>query len=79
MTEIDEKGENSTKKISSYDNLLVAQVLWQAHYQVFSINFLKELIILNEDMDTMIENVNFSKLLTKYATVFLNEQMLKMI
>ena len=72
MTEIDEKGENITKKISSYDNLLVAQVLWQAHYQVFSINFLKELIILNEDMDTMIENVNFLKLLTKYATVFLN-------
>ena len=79
MTEIDEKGENITKKISSYDNLLVAQVLWQAHYQVFSINFLKELIILNEDMDTMIENVNFLKLLTKYATVFLNAQMLKMI
>ena len=73
------KEKKLQKKISSYDNLLVAQVLWQAHYQILPINFLKELIILNEDMDTMIENVNFVKLLTKYAIVFLNAQMLKMI
>ena len=51
VTEIGEKGEKITKKISSYDNLLVVQVLWQAHYQILSINFLKEPIILNEDMD----------------------------
>ena len=36
-------------------NLLLAQDLWQAYYQILSIIFLKELIKLIENMNTMIK------------------------
>ena len=36
-------------------NLLLAQDLWQAYYQILSILFLKELIKLIENMNTMIK------------------------
>ena len=33
------------------------QGLWQVHYQIMSITFLKKFIELNANMDTMIKNV----------------------
>ena len=41
----------------SYYNLLTVQGLWQAHYQLLPIIFLKEFIELNVNMDMMIKNV----------------------
>ena len=42
--------ENKSQKIYlTYSSLLRAQDLWQAHYQVLSIIFLKEWIELNEN------------------------------
>ena len=38
----DKKEKKLQKKYHTYYNLLIAQDLWQAHYQIFSINFLKE-------------------------------------
>ena len=39
----------------TYYNLLIAQDLWQVNYQILSITFLKELIELNVNSDTMIK------------------------
>ena len=58
----------------TYYNLLKAQDLWQTHYQILSIIFLKEFINLNVNTEKMINNVKFVELHTKYATVFLNNQ-----
>ena len=63
----------------TYYNLLIVQNLWQAHYQILSIIFLKEFVKLNVKTDTMIANVKFWKLNISVATVFLNTQILKMI
>ena len=41
----------------TYYNFLIAQELWQAHYKILSIIFLKEFIELNANFDTMIKNV----------------------
>ena len=58
----------------TYYNLLIAQDLWQAHYQILRIIFMKEFIKLNVNMDTMTSNMELVELYTKYATVFLNTQ-----
>ena len=47
----------------TYYNLLIVQDLWQAHYQILSIIFLKKFIELNVNMDMMIKNVKIMKLL----------------
>ena len=60
-------------------NLLVVQDLWQAHYQILSIIFLKKFIKLNANTNTMIKNVKLAKLNIKIATVLLNTQTLKII
>ena len=44
----------------TYYNLLMAQGLWQAHYQILSIIFLKGFIKLNVNMDTIIKNVELA-------------------
>ena len=62
----------------TYYNLLIAQDLWQASYQIFSIIFLKEFIELNVNSDMMIKNVKHVELNIIIATVFLNTQILKM-
>ena len=36
-------------------NLLIAQDLWQDHYQILSIIFLKEFMKLNANTDTMLK------------------------
>ena len=63
----------------AYQNLLISQALWQAHYQIFSKTFLKGLINLNVNTDTMIKNVKIVELNINIATIFLNTQTLKMI
>ena len=45
----------------TYYNLLIAQHLWQAHYQILSILFLKKFIELNVNAD-MIKNVKLALL-----------------
>ena len=54
------------------------QDLWQVHYQILSIIFLKEFIELNVNLDTMIKNVKLVEL-NSVSTVFFNIQVLKMI
>ena len=41
----------------SYYNLLIVQDLWQVHYQILSIIFLKRFIELNVNTNMMIKNV----------------------
>ena len=63
----------------TYYNLLIAQGLWQAHYQILSIIFLKEVIEFNVNSDMTIKNLKHVELNISIATVFLNIQTLKMI
>ena len=72
FTKIDKKENKLQKKYHTYYNLLIAQDFWKAHYQILSINFLKEFIELNLNTDMMIKNVKLAKLHTSIATVFLN-------
>ena len=74
------KMEKELQKIDliSY-NLFIAQDLWQAHYQILSIIFLKEFIELNVHADMMIKNVKLVELNISIWIVFLNTQILKMI
>ena len=46
----------------TYYNLLIAQHLWQAHYQTLSILFLKKFIELNVNTDMIIKNVKLALL-----------------
>ena len=49
----------------TYYSLLIAQDLWQAHYQIF----LKKFIELNVNLDTIIRNVKHVELNISIATV----------
>ena len=72
--------EKKLQKIyPTYYKLLIAQDLWQAHYQILSIIFLREFIELNAITDMMIKNVKLVELNASIATMFLNTQILKMI
>ena len=74
------KMEKKSQKIYlTYYNLLIVQGLYKAHYQILSVIFLKEFIELNVNMETMIKNVKLVELHTKFSTVFLNTQTLKLI
>ena len=53
------------------------QDLWQAHYQILSIIFLKEFIKLNTNSVMMIKSVKRIELNISIATVFLNTKVLK--
>ena len=63
----------------TYYNLLIAQDLWQAHYQILSIISLKEFIELLVNSDTMIKNVKNGELNISNATVLSNIKTLKTI
>ena len=53
---MDKNGEEITKKIYfTYYSLSIAQELWQDHYHILSIIFLKELIELNANTDMMLK------------------------
>ena len=49
------------------------------YYQILLTTFLKEFIELNVNSDTMTKYVKLAELHTKYATVFLNAQTLKVM
>ena len=51
-------------------NLLIAQDLWQSHYQTLLITLLKEYIKSNLLKNTMTKNVKLVELNTKVATAF---------
>ena len=55
VTRTDKNGKGITKTYLTYYKLLIAQNLWQTHYQILSIVFLKEFIELNVNMDMMIK------------------------
>ena len=62
----------------TYYNVLIAQDLRQAHYEILSIIFLKYLIKLNVNTDMVITNVKPAELNISLATIVLNIQILKM-
>ena len=64
--------KNLQKIYLTYYNLLIAQGLWQPHYQILSIIFLKEFIKSNVNTNTMIKNVKLAELNIIIAAVFLN-------
>ena len=72
--------DNKLQKIYlTYYNLLIAQDLWQAHYQILSIIFLKEFIALNVNTDMMMKYVKLVEFNISIVTEFLKTQTLKMI
>ena len=70
--------KNLRKIYLTYYNL-IAQDLWQVHYQILSIIFLDEFVELNVNMNMIIKSASKTELNTKIATVFLNTNTLKMI
>ena len=72
-------GETLQKIYLIFYNLLIAQVLWQAHYQILSTIFLKKFIELNVNTDMMIKNVRFVELNISNTIFFSNIETLKMI
>ena len=54
----------------SFYGLLIAQDLWQIHYQILSIFFLNEFIELNVNKDMMIKKMRHVELNIRIATVF---------
>ena len=54
------------------------QALWQAHYQILLIVFLKELIKLNKKMSILIKNAKCMESNIKIVSDSSNEQNLKM-
>ena len=56
-------------------SLLIAQDLWQAHYQILLIILLKEFIKLNLNMNMIIENVKLAELNKMIGSFVLNTQM----
>ena len=63
--------EKKIKINLTHYNLLIAQDLWQAHYQTLSIIFLKEFVELNVNSG-MIKNVKHVVLNVNIKSVFLN-------
>ena len=64
------KLEKKLQKIClTYYSLLIVQDLWEAHYQILSIIFLKDFIKLNVNTDMMIKNVRLVELNISIATV----------
>ena len=67
------------KMYLTYYNLLIVENLWQVHYQILSIIFLKEFTELNVNTDMMIKNVKLVELNITIATVLMNREILKII
>ena len=56
----------------TYYSLLIAEDLWQAHYQILTIIFLKKLIELSVNTDMITKNVKLAQVNINKATLFLN-------
>ena len=63
----------------TFYHLFIAQDLWQAHYRILIIIFLKEFIKLNVITKIMIKTVKIAELNINIATVSLNTQTLDII
>ena len=63
----------------TYYNLLIVQDLWQAHYQILSIIFLKKFIEFNVTKDTIIKTVKHDELNICIGIACLNTQILNRI
>ena len=57
VTRIDNNVVEITKEYRTDYNSLIAQDLWQAHYQIVSIMLLKEIIKLNVNTNTLMKNM----------------------
>ena len=79
VTKNDKPGEQITKNICHILQFTDSASLWQVHYQILSIIFLREFIKLNVNLDMMIKNLKHLELNVSIGTVFLNTQNLKMI
>ena len=80
ITRIDKNREKIIKKIYlTYYNLLIGKICGKLIIKSCQIIVIKKLIALNVNWDTIIKNVKLAELHTKYVTVFLNTQTLKMI
>ena len=77
VTRIDKNGEEITKSISYILQFNVSVRFMASPLSSVSIIFLKEFIKLNENRDTMINNVKLAALNISIATVFLNTQTLR--
>ena len=55
------------------------QDLWQAHYQILLITFVREFVEYNVNTDMMIKNSTFVGLNISIAIGFMNTQTLKLI
>ena len=64
--------QNGQELYLTYYNLLIAQDLWQAHYQVLSTVFLKEFIALNVNTDMMIRIVKLAESIIIIAIEYMN-------
>ena len=62
-----------------YQNLLIGQDLWEAHYQILSIIFLKEFTKIKCKYGLNDKNEKLVELHAKYASAFLNTQTLRKI
>ena len=71
--------KNLRKPYLINSNLLRGQDLWQAHYQMLLIIFLRELITLNTNMDMTTKSKKHVVLNTKIVRDALNTHTLKMI
>ena len=60
------------KKKLTYYNLMIVQDLWQAPYQILSINFLKKLIELNVNTDTVIKKCETFRIKYKYHNCWIH-------
>ena len=79
VTRIDNNKVEITKEYRTDYNSLIAQDLWQAHYQIVSIMLLKEIIKLNVNTNTLIKNMKLPELSINIVIAFLNTQTLNMI
>ena len=68
VTRIDKNRTKSENPYLTDYNLLIAQDLWQAHYQILLIIWLKEFIKLNVKMNMIIKNVKRAELNTNFNT-----------
>ena len=78
VTRTDKNGEELQKMYLTFHNLLIAQYVWQAPYQILSIVILKEFKKINVNTDMIIKNVKIVELSISITTV-LNQQTLKII
>ena len=79
LRKLEKMDKKSIKTYLTYYSFLIAQDIWQAHYQILSIIFLKEFIEPNMNSDMMTKNMKLVELNISIATVFLNTWVLKMI